>query len=164
MEKLQQDRVRAKTSEAERGSFGAALWLGITNGVIALFGVAHLLRVTMKAAEREVFYDFRLYSLYILGVLLMVPSLRCLLSLRGIRRGLAAAWSRAWASTWLLLLVCAPTIPLEYRFHPYPYAPWNPDKPLVAVASLTVLLLLLNIISLVLARPRCRDGAPEAAS
>lgn len=62
----------------------------------------------------EVFtYDFRFYSLVLLGVVIAIPGFLCLVSARGITKGSAQAWKKAVWSSVALLAVNVPLMPLQ---------------------------------------------------
>lgn len=96
---------------------GADVFCGLGN---ALLGGAHLFGVIARAlASRNSLgasaftYDFRFYSLVLLGLLIAVPGFLCLVHARGLTRGDASARQDAlWLTVWLLALN-GPLIPLQ---------------------------------------------------
>jgi len=80
-----------------------------------IVGIAHLIAVTVRAtsAGDSFVYDFRVYSLWMLGVLITIPGLVCLRLARPLARGAAPAWSAAFWSCLFALGVTVPLIPLQ---------------------------------------------------
>ncbi len=120
----------------------ADVFCGLGN---ALLGGAHLFGVITRAlgaksfSEASVFtYDFRFYSLVLLGLLIAVPGFLCLVYAQGLTRGDASARKNTlWLSAWLLA-INGPLIPLQ------------------GFAVLLSGLALLNLIALAVSRRRFR--------
>jgi hypothetical protein len=83
----------------------AALHLG---GVI---GRAFLGRGFGGAASFS--YDFRFYSLVLVGLLIALPGFMCVISAMGLSRGDASAWKRALGSSVFLLAINVPLMPIQ---------------------------------------------------
>ena len=82
--------------------------------LIASLGGAHTLTVIGRALRRPTFvYDFRLYSLVLLGLCQVAGGLRCLSTSWNLVRGDERAWRAALAATTLLLVVNVPLIPIQ---------------------------------------------------
>jgi len=82
--------------------------------LIGLLGVAHTVAVIGRALRGPTFeYNFRLYSLVMLGVSLIAGGLCCLSTSWNVARGDARAWKTALAATTLLLVVNAPLMPIQ---------------------------------------------------
>ena len=82
--------------------------------LIASLGGAHTLAVISRALRRPSFvYDFRLYSLVLLGACQIAGGLRCLSTSWNVARGDARAWKAALAATTLLLVVNVPLMPIQ---------------------------------------------------
>ena len=83
--------------------------------LIALLGTAHTLAVIGRAFSRPPAfeYDFRLYSLVMLGVSLIAGGLRCLSTSWNVARGDVRAWKAALTATILLLVVNVPLMPIQ---------------------------------------------------
>jgi hypothetical protein len=58
-------------------------------------------------------YDFRFYSLVLVGLLIAVPGFLCVLSAWGLSRGETSAWRRAVYSSGFLLMINVPLIPIQ---------------------------------------------------
>ncbi len=58
-------------------------------------------------------YDFRFYSLVLVGLLIAVPGFICVVAARGLTRDSASAWRTALWSNLLLLAVNGPLIPIQ---------------------------------------------------
>jgi hypothetical protein len=113
-------------------STGASIWFAVrarkrgaralaTVGAVAFFsgaliaslGGAHTLAVVGRALRRPSFvYDFRLYSLVLLGVCQITGGVRCLSTSWSLVRGSAGAWKAALAATAWLLIVNVPLVPI----------------------------------------------------
>jgi hypothetical protein len=82
--------------------------------LIASLGSAHTIAVIGRALRGPSFvYNFRLYSLVLLGTCQMAGGLRCLSTSWRVTRGDARAWKSALAATMLLLIVNVPLIPIQ---------------------------------------------------
>ena len=83
--------------------------------LIAFLGLAHTLAVIGEAFSRPPAfeYDFRLYSLVMLGVSLIAGGLRCLSTSWNVARGDARAWKAALTATILLLVINVPLMPIQ---------------------------------------------------
>ena len=82
--------------------------------LIASLGGAHTLAVIGRALRRPSFvYDFRLYSLVLLGACQIAGGLRCLSTSWRLARGDARAWRAALAAATLLLIVNVPLMPIQ---------------------------------------------------
>ena len=81
--------------------------------LIASLGGAHTYAVIGRALRRPSFvYDFRLYSLVLLGACQIAGGLRCVSTSWNLVRGDARAWKAAVAATTLLLIVNVPLMPV----------------------------------------------------
>ncbi len=85
-----------------------------------LLGGAHLVVVLSRAlaghgfSGAEVFaYDFRFYSLVLVGLLILLPGFLCLRHARGLTQGEASAYRQARRATLWLLAVNLPLIPIQ---------------------------------------------------
>ncbi len=58
-------------------------------------------------------YDFRFYSLVLLGIVMLVPAFRCVAASRGLAAGAFSSWERAWRNTLLLVSVNVPLAPIQ---------------------------------------------------
>ncbi len=58
-------------------------------------------------------YNFRFYSLVLVGLLIAVPAFLCASCARGLTRGDASAWKSALRSSVLLLAVNGPLMPIQ---------------------------------------------------
>jgi hypothetical protein len=85
-----------------------------SGAVIASLGGAHTVAVIGRALRRPLFvYDFRLYSLVLLGACQIAGGLRCLSTSWSLARGDARAWRAALAAATLLLIVNVPLMPIQ---------------------------------------------------
>jgi hypothetical protein len=83
-------------------------------GAAALaLGIAHLVAVISHALHTGAAYDFRLYSLGVLGFLLVVPGAVCVRHARGLAKRRRAAWNGAMVSSLVLLAASGPLVPLQ---------------------------------------------------
>lgn len=121
-------------------AIGAALWLTadarsrlvqealVRVGVIDLccglltvgFITLHLIAVLGRAGSGRGFggdalftYDFRFYSLLLLGIVIIVPGLVCLRLARRLTEGDMSAWTSALWASGALLLINGPLMPLQ---------------------------------------------------
>ena len=84
-----------------------------------IFSVIHLIAIlsqpfTGKSGRGETFeYNFRFYSLIIIGVLLAVPAFLCFRSARGLIWQASDSWNRAVRWSIVLLAVNIPLIPIQ---------------------------------------------------
>ena len=82
--------------------------------LIGLLGAAHTLAVIGRALRGPASeYDFRLYSLVMMGVALIAGGLRCLSTSWNVARGDVRAWKAAIGATTLLLVVNLPLVPIQ---------------------------------------------------
>lgn len=84
--------------------------------LIGSLGSAHLLAVIGRAIFRRgptFEYDFRLYSLILLGVLLITGGVRSVAAAWKLTQGDARAWKTALATTAMLLAVNLPLVPIQ---------------------------------------------------
>jgi hypothetical protein len=82
--------------------------------LIASLGSAHTVAVIGRALRGPSFvYNFRLYSLVLLGACQMAGGLRCLSTSWRVASGDARAWKSALIATMLLLIVNVPLIPIQ---------------------------------------------------
>lgn len=103
---------------ASRRGAGALVRVGAVTffcgALIASLGGAHTLAVIGRALRRPSFvYDFRLYSLVLLGACQIAGGLRCLSTSWRVARGDERAWQAALAATMLLLIVNVPLMPIQ---------------------------------------------------
>jgi hypothetical protein len=112
-------------------AIGATIWFAATRGrgavalvavaavtffcgvLIASLGSAHTIAVIGRALRGPFVYNFRLYSLVLLGACQIAGGLRCLSTSWRVARGDARAWKAALAATMLLLIVNVPLIPIQ---------------------------------------------------
>jgi len=86
----------------------------LVGALIAALGATHSLTVIGVALRRSPFeYDFRLYSLVMLGVLLVTGGLRCLALAWKLTQGDARAWRSSLEATTMLLVVNVPLMPIQ---------------------------------------------------
>jgi hypothetical protein len=86
---------------------------GICGLATAVLGIGHLTAVIARAVSRGSNYNFRLYSVGLIGVLLSGLGLFCLVQAKELLKRSRLAWNAAlWAST-LLVIVTAPLIPIQ---------------------------------------------------
>ena len=81
---------------------------------VSVLFVVHLgavLSLPLRSASAS--YDFRFYSLLLLGVVGFVPGALGLGTWRGLTRGIEASWRRATRACFVLLMVNVPLIPLQ---------------------------------------------------
>jgi hypothetical protein len=85
-------------------------------GLMAL----HLAAVVGRAVSGQGFggdarfaYDFRFYSLLLLGVVIIIPGLVFALQARSLTEGDAGAWKRALWASGVLLLINVPLVPIQ---------------------------------------------------
>jgi hypothetical protein len=86
----------------------------------SLLGGAHFFAVMGRALRGaglqgapDFSYNFRFYSLVMLGILLAVPGILCLRSASGLTKGEPAAWKNALWSSIVLMVVNGPLIPIQ---------------------------------------------------
>lgn len=97
--------------EAHPGT--ARVTLGVFSTVL-VFGLGHLMGITTTGLLRgSLVYDFRFYSMLLVGGLMIAPSIFGLLQLPGLRRGQQAAWRNARRASAVLLAVNVPMIPMQ---------------------------------------------------
>ena len=58
-------------------------------------------------------YDFRFYSLVLLGAVIVIPGLLCAIYARGLTRGDTLAWKTVVWSSLALLAINAPLVPIQ---------------------------------------------------
>lgn len=90
----------------------------VFSGLVALgLSSAHLVSVIGGALARlraaAFAYDFRFYSLLLVGFAIATPALFCALQGRGLARGEVRAWRRAFWASVVLLAVNAPLMPIQ---------------------------------------------------
>jgi hypothetical protein len=88
-----------------------------SGGLVGAFGVAHTVAVTMVSVERarqhQFVYNYRFYSLVLLGVLLIVTGLIAAVEAERLARGRPSGW-RASLSVWTAILaINLPLVPLQ---------------------------------------------------
>ncbi len=112
--------------------------------VLFVLGSGHLIAVLRRAVIRgELFqYDFRFYSVLLVGFLLLVPSVLGLRLVSALRSGSPDAQRRAIQLSLLVLAVNLPLIPTE--FHTFPYASYEAAGGMVAFGTLVSLLAAAN--------------------
>jgi hypothetical protein len=103
----------------QRQACARLLFLAVIDGICGLtnlvLGAGHLTAVVVRALTVEAAhsYDFRRYSLVMVGFLTCAGGLICLLNVGGLLKHSNCAWKNAlWASA-LLVTVNAPLIPLQ---------------------------------------------------
>jgi hypothetical protein len=89
-------------------------------GLVASLGTAHLLAVVGRALAGKgsgpggtFVYDFRFYSLVLLGVLLLGASVACVTAVRSLARGEAAGRRVTCSAAVMLLALNVPLMPIE---------------------------------------------------
>jgi hypothetical protein len=86
----------------------------VCGAMIGSLGAAHTIAVINQALRRPAFqYDFRLYSLILLGIFLIAGGVRCLTTSWKVSRGDARAWKDALQTTTMLLAVNLPLTPIQ---------------------------------------------------
>jgi hypothetical protein len=81
---------------------------------VLLFGLGHGAGVFAGVMVRELFvYDFRFYSMLLVGGLMIVPSVVGLRQLPGLRRGQLSAWHNARRVAFVLLAANLPMLPMQ---------------------------------------------------
>lgn len=85
--------------------------ISIHTSVILVFAFAGK---SGETGEDAFTYNFRFYSLMLLGGMVLTLGLFCLRSARQISRGNISGWNRALRASIILILVCAPLIPLQF--------------------------------------------------
>lgn len=112
--------VAARRRQVPRALVAVAASNLFCGGLVAGLGGAHLAAVVGRAmastgtgAEGTFVYDFRFYSLVLLGVLLMAGGLACVSSLRRLTRGEPAGWSLAFWTSIALLAINVPLMPIQ---------------------------------------------------
>ncbi len=106
------------------GTFAAAGTLDFLYGLlVALLSAVHIVVVTnvrvraaLASSAGDFSYDFRFYSLMLLGAVLLVPALVCVRAAPAITRGDPDAMRRALRATLLLLAVNLPLVPVQPGF------------------------------------------------
>jgi hypothetical protein len=96
------------------------LIVGVIDGICGLtcliLGTGHLIAVAERVFRRATSlgsYNFRAYSLLLIGLLISASGLFCLVHLHGLLKGSRLAWNNSlWASV-LLLIINAPLAPLQ---------------------------------------------------
>lgn len=107
------------TAARRRGAGALAAVGAVTffcGALIGLLGLAHTLAVIGGALSRRgpaFEYDFRLYSLVMLGVSQIAGGLCCLTSSWNVTRGDPRAWKAALGATTVLLIVNVPLMPIQ---------------------------------------------------
>jgi hypothetical protein len=92
------------------GSAAMNLLVGLLTTVM---GLGHLSSVIVVATVRGYAYDFRLASLLLVGIALVIGGALCLSAVRGLARRQRAAWGRALIGTLLLLIVLVALGPIQ---------------------------------------------------
>ena len=112
--------------------------------LLFVLGSGHLIAVLRCAILRgELFqYDFRFYSILLVGFLLLVPSILGLRLVSALRTGSRDARRRAIQLSLLVLAVNLPLIPTE--FHTFPYASLEAAQGMTAFGTLVSLLVAAN--------------------
>ena len=122
------------------GAIGATVWLtvsaqrrlaparfvtaGATTFLCGLLSTGfisiHLVSVIGRAAEGKGFggeaafaYDFRFYSLILLGVVVFVPAVICVMNARKLTTGDPDAWYRVLVASGMLALINLPLMPIQ---------------------------------------------------
>lgn len=108
---LTKGRGRAASSGALARAWGT-MFLGLLS---ALLMSVHLVIVIWTAFRRaETFtYDFRFYSLCLLGVAVLLPAIVCLSSVRGLLDADPDARRRALQATLVILALSVPLLPIQ---------------------------------------------------
>ena len=103
-------RFRRSPLDLAVATFGFAV-----NVLMAALALTHAVAVVTVAVRREgpLLYDFRFYSLLLLGAVLVSLALLCILAAPGIARGEPNARRRALAASASLLAVNIPLMPLQ---------------------------------------------------
>lgn len=79
-----------------------------------LFGLGHYIGVIANALQSSAFvYDFRFYSMLLVGAGMIAPSVVALRQVSGLRRGELAAWRRVLAASVVLLAIHLPMLPMQ---------------------------------------------------
>ena len=86
----------------------------LCGALIGLLGMVHTLAVIGRALRGPAFeYNFRLYSLVMMGVAQIAGGVRCLSTSWNLARGDVRAWKAAVGATTLLLVVNLPLMPIQ---------------------------------------------------
>jgi len=105
-------------------AFGAAMPVAFTGVTLTLMMAAHCVEIGYRVAGGVVDgmpplrYDFRAYSLQLLGVLMMWLGVRAVIAAGGIARGEAGARGAAFRPMLGVLALSAPIIPIHPFFGP----------------------------------------------
>ena len=97
----------------------AAAVTALSGAESVLMGAGHLFGVIARAlsgrgaGDAPFAYDFRFYSLVLMGLLLIVPGLLALASVPGLTRRRLASWRIALWSNVVLLALNAPLAPIQ---------------------------------------------------
>ena len=120
---------------------GAPVRLAAGGGLLALSGMtlAFLAIVQIFRTTFAIRYDFRFYSLILVGVIILVQSLRCVHAAPCVAAGRRRARRDAWRATAILTALTVPLIPLRSE------------------AKLYAAVLAVNGIALALAHVRARE-------
>lgn len=94
-----------------------AVYAYLAGGIVGAFGAAHTAAVTLASIERargqQFVYDYRFYSLILLGAVLIAGGLLATLQAASLARGQPAGW-RASVTVWAAILaVNLPLVPLQ---------------------------------------------------
>jgi hypothetical protein len=100
-----------------RSRFGVAAYSYFAGAIVGALGLAHLVSVVMTAMDRsrqnQFVYDFRFYSLVLLGVLLVAAGFLAAIAAAGLARGDRAAWRASLAVWSAILVINVPLIPIQ---------------------------------------------------
>jgi hypothetical protein len=89
---------------------GFTLFVGLFS---AILGSSHVYGVMVTANLKAYRYNFRLASLYLVGLTIVAAGVLCIAAGRGLARGQRIGWERALFGTTLLLLISVPLIPMQ---------------------------------------------------
>ena len=103
--------------------FFAAVWLSFYGLVLTLMMLAHSAEIVYRivasraaAANPGSMYNFRVYSLLLLGALLVWAGVECIRAAPGLGRGTAEARRTALRASIMVLAIVAPLIPFQRVF------------------------------------------------
>lgn len=97
-------------SAVSKAAAGFTLFVGLFSVIL---GSGHVYGVLVTANLKAYRYDFRLASLYLVGLTIVAAGLLCIAAVRGLARGHRIGWERALFGTTLLLLISMPFIPMQ---------------------------------------------------
>ena len=128
-------------------------WLHLSIfSIIFLLGALHLLAVLKSViSQGELFqYNFRYYSIFLVGFLLLGTSALALRQFRMLSKGCTEAKRRALHLSLFLLAINLPLIPNE--FHIFPYVSYEAANGMIAFGTIVSILVATNSCGLLFSR------------